>query len=89
MTPGKFDLQKLVEFGVNLAANKLGVHGEVGEHIPALVSEGLGYFKLPNSIDLPLPVEILGKVMVASVRRQQAIDEAWKRHREENVSSSE
>lgn len=80
MTPAQFNLKALIDFGARALISTVGLSGEVGEHIPDLVNAGMQHFKLPETIDMPVGIEVLGKVMMNGFRRQQQIDEAWRLH---------
>lgn len=80
MTPSQFNLKKLIDFGARALISQVGLSGEVGEHIPDLVNAGMQHFQLPGTIDMPVGIEVLGKVMMNGFRRQQQIDEAWRLH---------
>lgn len=87
MTPGTFNLKALIDFGMRALISQVGLAGEVSQHVPDLVNAGMKHFDLPDNVEMPLPIEVLGKVMISNIRRQQQIDEAW-RQRNANPESS-
>lgn len=76
---GQFNLKKLVEFGLHSLINNVGL-SEVSQHVPDLASESLKHFNIPESIEMPLHLEVLGRVLVNGYQRQQHINEAWRIH---------
>jgi len=83
MTPTTFELGKLIEFGVGLCMKKAEQHlGELGmnEHIGAIATELGSHLGLPASVEIPMPLELVGRLAWANYQRQQRINQSWANH---------
>ncbi len=75
MNGGQFDLKGLAEWGVTQALRNTGLSGIETELMP-MVGPILGELGIPHLLDIGIAGTVLGKVVIAGMDRQRAINKA-------------